>query len=158
VLGTLHPVRGVDAVPVVYAVCEPEGAAWGGARQIVVPIDTVKPKSPAVLQRVANLRADPRCVLLVEHYDEDWSALWWVRLHATARLVGPDDTADEGGSESPASGELAGLRQLLAARFPAYSPPGSVVAAIVLGPGAEVDHAGRPGPPAQQAALGWSAR
>ena len=106
VLATVHPERGVDAVPVVYAVDGP---------RLVVPVDTVKAKSTTRLQRLANLAADPRCVLLVDHYDDDWSRLWWVRVHATAEVV--DDV--------PA---------VLAERFAAYRAPGSVVAAIVLTP------------------------
>lgn len=71
VLSTVHPQRGVDAVPVLYAI---SGDTVG------IPIDTVKPKSSNSLQRERNLRADPRATLLVEHWDrDDWSRLWWVR-------------------------------------------------------------------------------
>ena len=78
VLATVHPERGVDAVPVVFAV---------DGERILLPVDTVKPKSTTRLQRLANLADDPRCVLLVDHYDEDWSTLWWVRVHGTATVV-----------------------------------------------------------------------
>lgn len=72
VLATLHPQRGPDPQPVVYAV-----SADG---HVGVPIDTVKPKASSRLQREDNLEADPRGALLVEHWDsEDWSRLWWVR-------------------------------------------------------------------------------
>src|SRR4029453_10552195 len=71
ILCTVHPERGVDAVPVVYAVdhdC------------VGVPVDRVKPKASSRLQRERNLEADPRATLLVEHWDrDDWSQLWWVR-------------------------------------------------------------------------------
>jgi PPOX class probable F420-dependent enzyme len=107
VLGTVHRERGVDAVPVVFVVD-------GG--QILIPIDTVKAKSGHRLQRLANLEADPRCVLLVDHYDDDWSQLWWVRLHGHAV-----ETA-------PAPGD----RTRLGAAFPAYRAPDSVTGAIVL--------------------------
>lgn len=71
VLATVHPERGVDAVPVVYAVVE---------ERVAVPIDRVKPKATPRLQRERNLRADARATLLVEHWDAgDWSRLWWVR-------------------------------------------------------------------------------
>lgn len=78
VLATVHPERGVDAVPVVFAV---------DGRRIVLPIDTVKAKSTTRLQRLVNLARDPRCVLLVDHYDDDWSRLWWVRVHAHTEIV-----------------------------------------------------------------------
>jgi len=72
VLCTLHPERGVDAVPVVYVV-DDDGYAG-------VPVDRVKPKTSSRLQRERNLQADPRATLLVEQWDrDDWSRLWWVR-------------------------------------------------------------------------------
>lgn len=72
VLCTLHPQRGPDPQPVVYAVTD-DG-------HVGVPIDRVKPKSSSRLQREDNLAADPRGSLLVEHWEtEDWSRLWWVR-------------------------------------------------------------------------------
>jgi hypothetical protein len=72
VLCTMHPERGPDPQPVVYAVTD------GG--HLGVPIDTVKPKSSSRLKREDNLAADPRGTLLVEHWEtEDWSRLWWVR-------------------------------------------------------------------------------
>jgi PPOX class probable F420-dependent enzyme len=72
VLCTVHPDRGVDAVPVVYAVDE-DG-------YVGVPVDRVKPKAASRLQRERNLEADPRATLLVEHWErDDWSRLWWVR-------------------------------------------------------------------------------
>ena len=74
VLCTLHPDRGPDPQPVVYAVSE-DG-------HVAVPIDRVKPKSSSRLQREDNLEADPRAALLIEHWEtEDWSRLWWVRAH-----------------------------------------------------------------------------
>lgn len=72
ILCTLHAERGVDAVPVAYAVDE-DG-------YVGVPVDLVKPKVSSRLQRERNLEADPRATLLVEHWDrDDWSRLWWVR-------------------------------------------------------------------------------
>ncbi len=39
-----------------------------------------KPKSTRALRRLDNIRANPRVSLLVDHYDEDWATLWWVRV------------------------------------------------------------------------------
>jgi PPOX class probable F420-dependent enzyme len=105
VLATVHPERGVDAVPVVFAV---------DGERIVVPVDTVKAKSTTRLQRLINLAHDPRCVLLVDSYDPDWSRLWWVRVHATATVI--DGRHDA----------------LLA--FEQYREAGTVEASIVLTP------------------------
>ena len=72
VLSTLHPERGPDAQPVVYAMSD-DG-------HVGIPIDRVKPKSSSRLQREDNLAADPRGSLLVEWWEtDDWSRLWWVR-------------------------------------------------------------------------------
>ncbi|MDR2987876.1 MAG: TIGR03668 family PPOX class F420-dependent oxidoreductase, partial [Nocardiopsaceae bacterium] len=46
-----------------------------------------KPKSTRQLRRLANVRANPRVCLLADHYDEDWSALWWVRADGTAAII-----------------------------------------------------------------------
>lgn len=74
VLCTIHPERGPDPQPVVYAVTD-DG-------HVGVAIDSVKPKSSTRLRREDNLAADPRGSLLVEHWDAgDWSRLWWVRAH-----------------------------------------------------------------------------
>jgi PPOX class probable F420-dependent enzyme len=53
-----------------------------------------KPKSTRQLQRLRNLAAHPEVSLLVDHYDEDWSALWWIRLDGTGRLLSRDAEHD----------------------------------------------------------------
>jgi hypothetical protein len=74
VLCTLHPRRGPDALPVVYAVND-DG-------HVGLPVDRVKEKTSTRLRREDNLDADPRAALLVEHWDaDDWSQLWWVRAN-----------------------------------------------------------------------------
>ena len=45
-----------------------------------------KPKSTARLQRLANISAEPRVSILVDHYADDWSQLWWVRADGTAAV------------------------------------------------------------------------
>ena len=72
VLCTMHPTRGPDPQPVVYAITD-DG-------YLGVPIDKVKPKSSSRLKREDNREADPRGTLHIEHWEpEDWSRLWWVR-------------------------------------------------------------------------------
>jgi PPOX class probable F420-dependent enzyme len=46
-----------------------------------------KPKSTRLLRRLANLRANPNATLLVDHYADDWSTLWWVRADGTGRII-----------------------------------------------------------------------
>jgi PPOX class probable F420-dependent enzyme len=80
-----------------------------------------KPKSGAPLQRLANVRANPRASLLVDHYEEDWEALWWVRVDGTAAVL-------ESGNED------ARARAALPARDPQAArarPPGPVIAIAI---------------------------
>ncbi len=99
VMCTVHAVRGVDAVPVVYVTDD---------GFVGVPVDKVKPKASLRLQRERNLEADGRATLLVEQWDrDDWSRLWWVR--AELRWHGNDD----GDRENTLADELA-------RRFPQY--------------------------------------
>jgi PPOX class probable F420-dependent enzyme len=101
ILCTVHAQRGVDAVPVAYAV-DDDGF-------LGVPVDRVKPKASSRLQRERNLEEDPRATLLVEHWDrDDWSGLWWVR----AELRWQNDEAPPGRQEA--------LGALLAERYSQY--------------------------------------
>ena len=43
-----------------------------------------KPKARRDLKRLENVRATGRASLLVDHYEEDWSQLWWVRVDGAA--------------------------------------------------------------------------
>lgn len=100
VLSTLHPDRGVDSVPAVYAM----QGEWLG-----VPVDTVKPKASLQLQRERNLTGDPRATLLVDQWGrDDWSQLWWVR--AELEFVA-----------SPATDVVAALAVALEAKYPQYA-------------------------------------
>src|SRR6266851_139204 len=46
-----------------------------------------KPKKTADLQRLRNIEANPVVAVLVDHYDNDWTRLWWVRVDGSARIV-----------------------------------------------------------------------
>ena len=54
-----------------------------------------KPKRTRLLKRLRNIEANPHVEVLVDHYEEDWSRLWWVRLRGTAWVVDRDDHALE---------------------------------------------------------------
>ena len=51
-----------------------------------------KPKSTVALRRLDNVRAVPWAAMLVDHYADDWAALWWVRIDGRARVIdsGPE--------------------------------------------------------------------
>jgi len=73
VLCTTGTRRTIDAVPVCFAVV---------SKVIVTPVDLVKPKSTTELGRLKNLERDATATLLCEQWDrQDWSRLWWVRMH-----------------------------------------------------------------------------
>src|ERR1700687_1495187 len=46
-----------------------------------------KPKKTADLQRLRNIEANPSVAVLSDHYEEDWTRLWWVRADGSARIV-----------------------------------------------------------------------
>lgn len=60
-------------------------ALLGGDR-IVTAVDH-KPKRTAALKRLANIAANPLVSLLVDHYEEEWTALWWARADGRARVL-----------------------------------------------------------------------
>jgi PPOX class probable F420-dependent enzyme len=78
-----------------------------------------KPKRSQRLKRVENIRSRPQVSVLVDHYEEDWARLWWVRLDGSARVL------DEGAEREHA---LA----LLQAKYEQYrsEPPTGPVVAI----------------------------
>jgi PPOX class probable F420-dependent enzyme len=82
-----------------------------------------KPKRGSRLRRIANIEATGHACLLVDHYSEDWSALWWARLDGRGRVV--DDPAEAG----RAVAALVGKYEQYAARPPA----GPVLAIEVTG-------------------------
>ncbi len=54
--------------------------------ELFSPIDG-KPKRSVELARERNLRADPRVALLLDHYEDDWQRLWWLRIDGRASTV-----------------------------------------------------------------------
>jgi PPOX class probable F420-dependent enzyme len=77
VLGTVTPDGRPHLVPVTYIVL---------GDTVYTAIDA-KPKRSGQLKRLSNIAADPRVCLLAEHYDADWSQLWWARADGDARVV-----------------------------------------------------------------------
>jgi len=80
-----------------------------------------KPKATTRLQRLDNVRAHPWASLLVDHYEEDWDELWWVRADGAAAVV------VDGVEHEAAVGALV-------AKYPQYAvvpPDGPVIAVAV---------------------------
>ena len=78
-----------------------------------------KPKRSRTLRRIENARARPDVTILVDHYQDDWSGLWWIRLRGRARVL--DDGA-----------ERARALELLAGKYPQYleDPPDGPLLAV----------------------------
>ena len=77
-----------------------------------------KPKSTTNLKRLRNIAGKPNVSILIDHYENDWSRLWWVRLDGSARIVTEDV-------------EIERAMDLLVQRYAQYRatrPPGPVVA------------------------------
>ena len=76
-----------------------------------------KPKRTTDLQRLRNIRSNPSVSVLVDHYEDDWTHLWWVRADGSARIAAADAQSSRG-------------LELLVTRYPQYQrirPPGPVV-------------------------------
>jgi PPOX class probable F420-dependent enzyme len=80
-----------------------------------------KPKRTSNLKRLRNIAANPAVSILVDHYENDWSRLWWVRLDGTARIV------------TNAAGAARAI-DLLASRYEQYriAPPEGPVVAVAI--------------------------
>jgi PPOX class probable F420-dependent enzyme len=104
-LGTADDGGAVRLVPVCFAVVD----GW------LASVVDHKPKRTGQLRRLDDMRAAGRGTVLVDHYEDDWSRLWWVRLRGVARIV-----------EDPRAVEL------LAAKYPQYreQPPAGPVIVV----------------------------
>lgn len=88
-------------VPVVFVV---------DGNEIVFVVDR-KPKRTTDLKRLRNIAENPAVSILVDHYDEDWTQLWWVRADGKATIG------------TPTEHDLA----MLAEKYPQQQPSGPVV-------------------------------
>ena len=110
-LSTVRPDGGPHVVPIVFVL----------VGDTVYSAVDAKPKRSTALQRLANLRTEPRCALLVDHYEDDWRRLWWVRADGVAEVV-----------EAPSTGHP-GIRALVQ-RFPQYrdEPPSGPLLVVTV--------------------------
>jgi len=108
-LATMSPEGQPHIVPITFAV---DG-------DVIYTAVDFKPKSTPRLRRLSNIHANPRVAVLADHYDEDWSALWWVRADGMAAIL----------DSRP---EMTAPAELLTGRYPQYrnNPPAGPVIAI----------------------------
>lgn len=76
-LTTIRPDGRPHIVPIVFALED----------DLLYSIVDAKPKRGPDLVRLRNIAAEPRVSLLVDHYAEDWQALWWVRVDGIATVA-----------------------------------------------------------------------
>jgi len=98
-------------VPVVFAVDQ----------DLIYTAVDAKPKTTQRLRRLANIEANPQVSLIVDHYAEDWTQLWWVRADGVATIHSGDQAMHTG-------------YRLLRAKYPQYqsvSLNGPVIAVAV---------------------------
>ncbi len=110
-LATAGPDGRPHLVPVVFAVHE----------QVVYTAVDAKPKTTQRLRRLIDIEGNPQVSLLVDHYDDDWTRLWWVRADGVATIHHDGSAADAG-------------RDLLRAKYAQYqsvSLDGPVIAVDV---------------------------
>ncbi|HUY52862.1 MAG TPA: TIGR03668 family PPOX class F420-dependent oxidoreductase [Streptosporangiaceae bacterium] len=113
-LATVGPDGRPHVVPVTFVL----DSAQGHGDRIYTAVDA-KPKTTTRLQRLRNIRADPRVSVLADHYEPDWDGLWWVRADTRGSVL------DEPAAMAPAV-------LLLAGRYPQYrqQPPGGPVICV----------------------------
>ena len=111
-LGTIGSDGAVRLVPICFAIV---------ADDLVSAVDH-KPKRTGQLRRLDDMVASGAATVLVDHYDDDWSHLWWVRVRGRATVHDPGDRAVE-----PALAALA-------AKYPQYreQPPAGAVYRIAM--------------------------
>jgi PPOX class probable F420-dependent enzyme len=77
-----------------------------------------KPKRSKRLKRLENIRGRPDVAVIVDHYEEDWTRLWWVRMDGKATVL-------ENGAERTNALELLGAKY---DQYRAEPPTGAVIA------------------------------
>ncbi len=84
-LATVRPDGSPHIVPICFALlAEASG-------DVIVSATDDKPKTTYSLQRLKNVITTPAATLLVDHYEEEWGRVWWIRVDGDGRVI-------EGGS------------------------------------------------------------
>jgi PPOX class probable F420-dependent enzyme len=99
-------------VPICFVVADENDAH--GRPLVYTPLDD-KPKrheDPRRLARVQDLLILPEATLLVDHWDEDWTQLGWLRCHGVGELLEPEPRERD---------EHAAAIAALRAKYPQYA-------------------------------------
>lgn len=111
-LATIDPDGHPHLVPIVFVL---------DGETLYTAVDA-KPKRSHRLRRMENARDRPDVVVLVDHYADDWTRLWWVRLRGRARVLVSGEEAER-------------ALQLLSVKYDQYRSdrPGPPVLAVDIG-------------------------
>lgn len=107
-------------VPIVFALGVATALAGRSSGDVIYSVVDDKPKRTTALRRLANVSDNPAVSALVDHYEEDWDRLWWVRADGRGRLLTDRDEP-----------EAAAAVALLRARYPQQRAIGTVLAVDV---------------------------
>jgi PPOX class probable F420-dependent enzyme len=107
-LATIAPGGAPHLVPIVFAL----------AGDTIYSAVDAKPKRTAALARLRHVAAEPAVCVLADHYEEDWSALWWVRADGRGRVL----------SQAQDEAEISGAIAMLTERYPQQHVIGAVLA------------------------------
>ena len=110
-LGTTDGTGRAHLVPIVFAYRD----------DLVYTAIDAKPKTTLRLRRIRNIEINPQVSVLVDHYEDDWDRLWWIRLDGVARVL------DDGPLRETAL-------EVLAEKYPVYAdqpPPGPAITITV---------------------------
>jgi PPOX class probable F420-dependent enzyme len=111
-LATVRPNGDPHLVPICFALLDGDGA------DVIVSGTDEKPKTTYALRRLRNITEHSGATLLVDHYEEQWERVWWVRVDGRGRVI--EDEAER-------ERAVAALR----AKYPRYEHigiPGAVLA------------------------------
>lgn len=116
-LARLGPDGAPRVVPVTFALL-------GG--RVVTAVDH-KPKTTTRLARLRDIRANPAVSVLADHYEDDWTRLWWVRADGTASVLDDSNSDSEGNGDGD---DRERALDALAAKYAQYRerrPEGAVI-------------------------------
>jgi PPOX class probable F420-dependent enzyme len=124
----VHDARLTGARVARLATADPDGRPHLVPIVFVVDGDTLysavdhKPKRSRTLRRIENARARPDVTVLVDHYEDDWRRLWWIRLRGRARVL-------DSGQERERALELLAEKY---EQYQAQRPDGPVLAVDII--------------------------
>jgi PPOX class probable F420-dependent enzyme len=99
-------------VPICFAIDEADDTVFSAV--------DAKPKTTPDLKRLRNVATNPHVALLVDHYEDDWTRVWWVRVDGRAEVHDVGDPVHAHG------------RSLLAEKYEQYCDAAALLGRMVV--------------------------